>query len=277
LSQPLRIEALSVGYALDAAPDGAGVVHSVFAHAVNLLMRGELWTLLATHKSDLPFGIRVALRSFDGLQLHPGEPVNAGAGLMHFGSRVAIDYRKAPRWSPVVESEIAPGFMPRLAVLAEIARPRSWARSEELAREMKSALNSTAQLGKILPKVVGCGPGATPSGDDVLVGIFAVLHSPLAGDAGVRDATRLRDALRPLLPATTDISAHLLRQAAHGFFSRDLGELRSALAAGTAPRQMSEALRRVLETGATSGADTGEGLLAVAPGYFLPPFEQAAA
>jgi hypothetical protein len=98
MSQAARVQALSIGHALDADSAGFGIVHSVFARAVNLMVREEMWTLLAAEKADLPFGIRVA--------------------------------------------------------------------SSDLGR----------------------GPGSTPCGDDVLVGILAVLNSPHSGAAGARAA-----------------------------------------------------------------------------------------
>jgi hypothetical protein len=87
----------------------------------------------------------------------------------------------------------------------------------------------------------------------------------------------LSRALLPLMPMTTDISAHLLRQAARGLLSRDLHELVSALVGNPTPEQLTNTIRRVVETGATSGADTCEGLLAFAPTYFIQQHEMAAA
>ena len=43
----------------------------------------------------------------------------------------------------------------------------------------------------------GRGPGLTPSGDDVLVGILATLSSGVAGPSGNRAASRLADAVIP--------------------------------------------------------------------------------
>jgi hypothetical protein len=378
-----EVPARSLGYALDAGPVACGVVHSVFRHAVNVMMCGEMWTLLAEGKSDLPFGIRVALPDFDALGLRRGETVHVRSGFMGIGSRLVVDCRATARWVPARVLEPAPGLMRRLAMMAKLVRGRSWSGSAEMALAVKSAMHSPAAIGVVLAKVVGCGPGATPSGDDVLVGILAVLtstHSKSAGamttevlprasavnpsprpagerklaggashriraskrpapagaaDAapspflrprrgwshfafdsggwrhrlislgppghsqvgphdftaavgmrrvantrrtdGTRDAELLRGALLPLLPTTNDVSAHLLRQAAHGLLSRDLHELVSALIGNSSPAQLRDAVQRVVETGATSGADTCEGLLAFAPSYFIQQHAMAAA
>ena len=73
MPQAARIQALSVGHALDADSAGFGIVHSVFAHAVNLLIREEMWTLLTSDKADLPFGIRVASADFDVFGFRNGD------------------------------------------------------------------------------------------------------------------------------------------------------------------------------------------------------------
>ena len=146
-----------------------------------------------------------------------------------------------------------------------------------MAQAVRSALEVSAALGDVLSKVVGRGPGSTPSGDDVLVGILAVLNSPHSGAAGARATESLGRAILPLLWTTTDISGQLLRQAVKGLFSRDVHELVSALLGNPAPRQLRNTIRRVIETGATSGADTCMGLLAFAPSFLIPPEERAAA
>lgn len=274
MSRVAEAPALSLGYALDVGSEACGVVHGVFRHAVNVMIRGEMWTLLAEAKSDLPFGIRVAFPDFDPLGLQRGEPVHVRAGFVGIGSRLVVDCRAAGRWAPASESGVAPGLMQRLAVVAKSARGRSWSGSAEMARAAKSAMEEPAPLGDVLAKIVGRGPGATPSGDDVLVGILAVLTS---APSGTTAAERLRRALLPLLPTTTDVSAHLLHQAAHGLLGRDVNELVSAVIGNSSPAQLSDAVRRVVETGATSGADTCEGLVAFAPIYFIPQHAMAAA
>jgi hypothetical protein len=277
LSRATEVPALSLGYALDAGPAASGVVHSVFRHAVNLMVRGKMWTLLAEAKSDLPFGIRVALPDFDALGLRRGESVHVRSGFVGIASRLVVDCRAAARWMPAGAASPASGLMLRLAVVAKVVRGKSWSGSAEMAHAVKSAMHSQTALGEVLAKIVGRGPGATPSGDDVLVGVFAVLTSTHSGSAGPQDAELLRRALFPLLPGTTDISAHLLRQAAHGLLGRNVHELVSALIGSASPDQLNTSAQRVIETGATSGADTCEGLLAFAPRYFIQPHAMAAA
>jgi hypothetical protein len=251
----------------------------VFAHAVNLMIRAEMWTLLAPDKTDLPFGIRVASTDFDALGLRSGDLVNVRAGFVSIGSgstcRV-IDCRAAPRWLLTRHNKIEPGLAGRLAIVATAASDRAWHESARMAQAVRSALEVSAALGVVLAKVVGRGPGSTPSGDDVLVGILAVLNSPHSGAAGARAAESLGRAILPLLWTTSDLSAQLLRQALKGLFSRDVHELVLALLGNRAPQELRNTIRRVIETGATSGADTCMGLLAFAPPFLIPREERAA-
>src|SRR6201984_1189217 len=158
MSQTARIQALSIGHALDADAAGSGIVHSVFARAVNLMICPEMWTLLAADKADLPFGIRVASADFDLLGLRNGDPVNVRAGFVSIGSgstcRV-VDCRAAPRWLPAGDNKTEPGLAGRLSVVATAASDRSWHESALMAQAIKSALEVSAALGDVLAKVVG--------------------------------------------------------------------------------------------------------------------------
>jgi hypothetical protein len=243
---------------------GFGVVHSVFARAVNLTVRGDLWTLLTEDRADMPFGIRVPLTSFEKLGLGRGDPVHVRARFVGVGSRLVVDCRSTPWWVPRRPSKPRPGFERRLAFLAAAVHGRSWHESAPMARALRAAVEEPTALGKVVAQVVGRGPGATPSGDDVLVGVLAALRCPHSGMMGVRAAESLVRALLPLLPTTTDVSGHLLRQAARGLFSRDVQELVSALIGPPSPQALGDKVRSVLGMGATSGADICEGILAFA-------------
>ena len=272
-----RIQAISVGHALDVDSADFGAVQSVFDRAVNLTMRGDLWTVLAEEKTDLPFGIRVALSDFQALRLRRGDLVRVRSGFLGVGDHVVVDCRAATRWIPPCEEKPEPGLERRLAVVATAACGRSWCESAPMAHAVRSAVHAPTALREVLAKVVGRGPGATPSGDDVLVGVFAVLTSSHSGLAGARLAESLGQAILPLLPTTTEISGHLLRQAANGLFGRDVLELVSALNGASSSQQLTEKVRRVIQTGASSGADTCEGLLAFAPSYLAIRNERASA
>jgi hypothetical protein len=264
----MPLQVLSLGCEIDAWRPRTGAVHSVFERAVNLLLDGELWTVLRAKHADAPFGIRLA-PSDGGFAAKAGECVHVRAGFVGVGKMI-LDCRTAPRWTPTLWTQRASGLESRLATLERAARPRAWAESVGMARDVVEALSgSDAELAFAVRRTVGRGPGLTPAGDDVLVGMLSVLTSESAKSAGARAASRLTNALMPAIHTTADVSRHLLHQAARGLPGRALHDLGRALIEGASHEALAEALDLVLNTGCTSGADACLGLAAACDFLFL--------
>ena len=87
------IAAERVGYALDVDRDCVGAVHSVFSRAINLEIEGEMWTLLASDCADLPFGIRLPVRSFEPFAISEGQLRSRAGGLYRGGAAGSSDRR----------------------------------------------------------------------------------------------------------------------------------------------------------------------------------------
>ncbi|RAY13237.1 hypothetical protein DPM19_21145 [Actinomadura craniellae] len=113
-------------------------------------------------------------------------------------------------------------------------------------------------------RIVGLGPGLTPSGDDVLAGLLVSLRlvGSAVGEGGT--AVWLADWLGAAVTAhadtrTTSLAATLLHCAARGQAGAEVAAVLRAVA-GHEP--MEPAVRRLLAAGHTSGADLAWGLLA---------------
>lgn len=110
-------------------------------------------------------------------------------------------------------------------------------------------------------RLIGLGPGLTPSGDDMLAGLLVALRH-LGTAAGVPRAVWLADWLAAAVTydartRTTPISATLLHCAARGEASPEVtGVLRAV--AGRQP--LEPAVHRLLRLGHTSGADLAWGV-----------------
>jgi hypothetical protein len=124
-----------------------------------------------------------------------------------------------------------------------------------------------ANIDHALRRLVGFGPGLTPSGDDALTGFLSVLQTIGGTEARAR-ANTIGTRLLPLLSASPDIttfvSAQMLRSTIGGHFSQTVHQLCDAV---TTPRQdQTNSIRAtvvaLLGNGATSGADTLVGILA---------------
>jgi hypothetical protein len=118
---------------------------------------------------------------------------------------------------------------------------------------------------ELVDRLIGSGPGATPSGDDVVVGALAGLEA--ATRCGLLDAQALRGRRRLRADAvaasrrTTTPSRHDLVAAADGSFS----ERCRAIARGLGSREDATAAHLAARTwGATSGIDLLHGLVPVA-------------
>lgn len=262
------LQALSLGCEVDVWRPRSGVVHSAFERAINLLLDGELWTVLGAPRADSPFGIRVALGDAR-FNVQAGERVSVRAGYVGMG-RVVLDCRSAPRWEPARWARPATGLAARLAIVERAARPRAWRESARMANDVMDALRCPgAELARAVRRTVGRGPGLTPAGDDVLAGIFALLTSGAAAAAGERAAARLAGALVRVLPTTSEISRHLLQQAMRGLPGRALHDLGKALVEGAAHEVLADRLEVMLDHGCTSGADACMGMAAACRFTFL--------
>ncbi len=115
-------------------------------------------------------------------------------------------------------------------------------------------------------RLAGLGPGLTPAGDDILVGVCAALGlvactAPLRPQSA-RALSRLRRLIAETAASqTTALSATWLRHAGEGEFARPVLALAQALAADR-QRAIKEATAALAELGASSGRCTLIGLLA---------------
>lgn len=271
----MLLPAHCIGHRVELNRPQTGRVHSCFEGSVNLLIEGELWSLLDAARSDLPFGIRLAPGIAPGrLALRVGDPVRLRAGYLAIGP-LTLDCRMAARWWPGHWSLPAHGLAARLDWVERMAAPRAWRDAAGMAVAVVEALQqrgagAPARLVSAVGRVVGRGPGLTPAGDDVLAGILTVLGSAAAGPAAASMQARLVAAVTPWLGTTGDISRHLLQQALRGWSGRALHELGQAVVEGADEAVLCSALERLLDSGASSGADGCIGLVAACRRLWLP-------
>ncbi len=193
-----------------------------------------------------------------------GEPVAVRAGFIGIGSgpaRVVVDCRSASRWQPAPARAIAPGLERRLTLVASGQRQSLLARhGRDGAARGRHTARRTARPAAIAR--TSRRPRTRASRRPATTCWWAC--SPRSGSRHRRRPRRMRPSSparsNRSWPTTTDLSAHLLRQAARGLFGRALHELVSALADDTAPDALRESIARVLAIGATSGADACAGV-----------------
>ncbi|QDB78285.1 DUF2877 domain-containing protein [Georgenia sp. 311] len=136
--------------------------------------------------------------------------------------------------------------------------PMSPAPQRRAARELvAAALARPADIGAHLTALVGAGPGSTPAGDDVVVGVLAGLDRSGAALA----AAAVRRALPDLLDRTTALSRHELAAAIEGHVAERVHTLVAALAD---PALVPGTVRAARAWGASSGLDLASGVAAAA-------------
>ena len=265
------------------------VIQSVFDSAVNLRLAHEdrLLTVLLSDHYELPQGIRIASKGVPLRSLTIDQRAAARGGILRFEScPLNIDLRGAPVWKCRVRELNAD--------MNEPAAQESWSITWKLLNK-EQRLRSTdvvagdlfqSHAGSLLSekmsvplmqlitsaerfdvetslyaaqKLIGLGPGVTPSGDDILIGFLAALWS-LAGkqQSQLSFVRSFGNSLIHLSRQTNEISRSYLFHATQGQFSSSLSNLAEAIARGS---NVEEAAKTAMSVGHSSGMDSVTGLL----------------
>lgn len=206
------------------ALSGPLTVRTVFARSLHLhTLRREVVTL-TTERYNGPFTIRLSALP----PLHPGREVRIQGQTLT--GPLSLDLSSAPRWDPppIPASRPPPGKL-RAWVHEAQARQEAAARggitlrgtSDWTGRALGSLTGLEEGLRQGTPELVrtgvlgllGLGPGLTPAGDDVLIGLLIGLHRFQGEGAAL---ALLRPALVPAPARTTALSATLLSWAGRG-------------------------------------------------------------
>lgn len=240
---------------LDAAPARAGHVLSAHASAVNLSWHdGRLLALHGPGWLGAPFAAALAAPArFD--RLAPGTPVRRQGAAIALGA-LAVE------WSDAALVDLRPGPAPGPAAGAALGRiAREASRGSPLAgglgagsrRQLAAGIarRDRARFLEGARGLIGLGPGLTPSGDDCLVGVLAVLQS--REPAWLASAPRVRAAVAAAaVEGTSPVAAEFVRCALEARFAEPLTALLAAADAAGARAAAAELGRH----GATSCADT---------------------
>ena len=229
-----------------------GIVLSVHGSAINVVIDGALVTVAGERAGGLPNGVLVA---------DPFDPRSLG---LRAGGQIRITVRSARQWSP----ELRPiGSPPELEVRLGIARQVVVDHTSGL-RGIVPAADAFADLGDAFASgsgasivragrdLAGLGPGLTPSGDDILVGLTAGLTA--LGDGRARGFARAW--ARHAIGRTTVVGESFHRYAAVGAYSERIHDVLRAILTGPLVA-IPAAVATAAAWGATSGVDTLAGIL----------------
>lgn len=254
----------------EVADFGRGRVHSVYANSLNVCFDGcgGLVTILNPTPDVAPASIVLAQRTnFADQGIEVGESARFFQGGLSVGplsvaTKGAIDRScvlprfektRALQDSCYAFAERVDGNQARFRGFFD---PRVERRLAAAQRQFEKCLASQESIEDAVRGLVGLGCGLTPSGDDFLVGAFAVLLS-LKGSADPA-VVRLHAHLADASDRTTDISRWMIHYALGGRFRESLIALIEACATG-AP--LDGPLELLWSVGASSGFDMSCGVL----------------
>jgi len=275
------IQALSISRSVRARlerPPFKARVLAVFDRACDLVTtEGDVIALVTPDIGDGPLNIVANTQPGDFETFARDTAATLQRANLQIGN-VRVDLREAAVWEP------CPGWntlrdhsdiiASRLPTLREIAVCRVPAASCAVGADFAAALcgrprgsplpagwnGDLAQLRQGATQLAGLGNGLTPAGDDFLCGVmlWTWLAHPTPSEF-------CRVVVEVAAPRTTTLSAAFLRSAAKGECSAAWHRLLNALASGPHD-ELDAATVEVLAHGATSGADTLAGFLALSSG-----------
>jgi hypothetical protein len=260
-----------------------GRVHSLFDRVANIEdSAGDLFTLAGRGLDNAPATIVVDLESFEAVGLAVDDRVIASGRTLKLGRAIEIRLAACAAWDarlPAYPRNCAQlparlceartvlechgrggGMVARREVQGEFARAIETALAQRSSRLLEALARADfASACAHAASMIGLGPGLTPSGDDFLLGLFAVLNipdSPCNGWLGGGAEVVARAG-----QATNAISLAALTHAARGHVRESVLDLIECLLLGPTD-DVAASMRRVLAIGSTSGADIACGLLA---------------
>jgi uncharacterized protein DUF2877 len=239
---------------------GPLTVQAVFHRAWHLHASDGSVLTVTIAGEDGPLAIRVVAPL---PPIAPGAPGRLAEDVLCMGQhRIALE--GATRWQPPVAGErlSLSGLETDLALLQECSSPhgKPWRdRLEGCGLALTNALVWGDGRGAedAAWSLLGLGPGLTPAGDDVLVGLLTGLivlerRANGFGAGTVREGTALGDWIASVAPSrTTPLSATLLRWAARGVAAQPLLDVLWSLGSTSSVR----GLDRLVAMGRTSGRD----------------------
>ena len=187
-----------------------------------------------------------------------GSCLNVGTSWTIPLNDVRVDALTLPAWTPR-EARRALGRVEDLQDVLDRAPPSS----DEIFRGSPPGSLASAHPRGLLERVVGRGPGSTPSGDDYTVGRLSVLWALV--DDGLQVACQIQEVQRlfrweNLKERTPLGSAQMVLSATNGHFSQPLVALIQSLGRRERP-SMDVTCSPVLSLGSSSGRATLAGIV----------------
>ena len=263
--------ARSTGYLIP-REDFSCAVHSVFTNACNLEWEGALLTVASLATGNGPTTVVLTDPSLDLRRLFVrGEIVRCQRSALR-SQRTRVQLAHASTWFPPAQRDVLDVPLTGANMhLAQQCLSRTRATNPSVIDHEAAGVVATllaacrsrdsSEACRLVARVIGWGEGLTPAGDDFLVGWLAALGRLGCCDRDREFVAAVRGAILARIASTTQISGHFLSLAAQGHFVEAIHCVLDALLCQQRLEIAENAVERLLQVGATSGADLCTGLL----------------
>lgn len=263
-------------------------VHSIFSHALNMEDdKGLLISLLSSQKDLTPMSMVLSTPLINRLPIEIGQVCSIENGHIKINNKLKIGLDHASVHSlkmAVIDTYIRDDDLNTLKNFiadkshgdgiselvdfidfgSQIQSKKSNRRKNEYASFIESRLVSLLNkirfrekdINQSVEKIIGFGPGLTPSTDDFLVGLLTIQYiHDLKGFCKV-------DLLERVIGKTTKVSEEMIKHVLEGYINETYLTLVDALYHGEAA--LIDSLNKVTDIGETSGKDYLFGLYSMA-------------
>jgi hypothetical protein len=267
-----------------------GKVTGVYKRAVNISLGDFLITAIDLNQKNLPYGILCDFSKID-LQkvLSSGDAVEVDSERLLIRDRMfEISYRTASVWKPefylqiqagdvptiqknidqllqlVIQENNMDGLVPLFSYIPNILNSKQSLidGSSTLVKKAYEALRSMINairifdeglIHKEFKQLTGLGIGLTPSGDDILAGLFATLIIISKAAHKKWFLKTLGNILPKIEGLTNDVSLNYHRAISQGYFPERFSSLIAAIVKAKSFSDLEPALQDMLQWGQTSG------------------------
>lgn len=268
-----------------------GKVHSVFHSSVNLLLDGQLITLLAESRPLYPYSVRLTGEMLPPLfpeapfliqgstilfptlsweiDLSSAKSTCLSLGSLGSGCLHSPDPQRMRELKGCILHHGKPdGFAPLLCLLEQedsVDIPSNLY-ADFAAKRIPALFDAVRSLdiksaGAAAYSIAGCGIGLTPSADDFLCGLMASLRmESIARQEESRLHPLLWEMAQAAVPRTNLISGTFLREVGCGLVSQDVQQLMKALYSSVLSQEVLSSAMNVIAFGETSGTDILTGI-----------------
>ncbi|CAG9609583.1 DUF2877 domain-containing protein [Pseudoneobacillus rhizosphaerae] len=266
------------------ASEFSGYVHSIFNRTVNIqsLENGELYTVACQEIDNGPNTLVIQVERFNTINLSVNDQVYTENNFLHIANKLTIAVDKAALWESIL-----PEYPQKVEILnRNSTKMRDYIDHYGIGGGMKKSNHPTTpfeiELSRLLEertgllltelfnnrhseaiekasKLIGLGPGLTPSGDDFLVGLFTILNLPKSPTHPLKDFCL--EVVKLAKPLTNEISYMAMQKASIGKVRESIISLIHSILYGT-EEDLILSLNKVLKIGSSSGTDIALGILA---------------